>query len=479
MNRKIMCLVFLLLVLPIIAIADNLQITYINVGQGDAALLQCGGQSMLIDTGSDASQEALLAFLDQANVVALDYLVGTHPHDDHIGGFDEILSKYDVQAVWMPRVKNETKTFDAALLAIRQSGHLIDPPVAGNEIMLGDAVVTILGPISDVYENLDDYSIVIRVDHGKNSFLFPGDAGQVSMDEMLASKSAISASVLKVSNHGAAISSFPRFLTEVSPTIAIISSDPSNKPAKATLDALEKAGVFVLRTDEEGNIQIESDRTTIFYDQKPAMGEDEWYGKINIKNVNVRKGPSKRSDRIAYFDEGTAVSVLLTVENDNNETWYLIEMDGIQGYVLSDFVDPVNPLAYNTQTEEGEDYIDELDEYFSPKSSPSTAPQVTEEPLVTAPPATAEPTTTERTVSSLPTIPVPTVNSTSPSTSSQSTEPPVPTQPPQAQFVGNIISRIFHVDTCDSLPSQKNRITFGTRSEAIQAGYIPCLSCNP
>lgn len=473
MKKAVMCLLFLIILLPAAALADNLRVTYIDVGQGDAALVQCGGQSMLIDTGPASSSEALLSFLDHSGIVALDYVVGTYPYDDHIGGMAAVLSKYDVVSIWMPRVRNETRAFDEALLAIRQSGHLIDPPVAGNEFQLGDAVITVLAPIRDAYENLNDYSIVLRIDHGRNSFLFAGDAGQASIDEMLASRSDISANVFKVNNHGSAVGNMQAFVSAISPSIAVISCGDGNAPASVTLNRLEAAGALILRTDEKGNILIESDRTTLFHDQQVALGEGEWFGRINTREVNIRKGPGKSEDRIAYLDEGTAVRVMLTIENDSGETWYLIEINGIQGYVRGDLIDPVNPLAQGTADEiETTDTDDGLDPYFVPKSSPSPVPE-------TAAP-TGEPTAS-------PTAPMPTASPVPTASASNATIPPLvtqnvtapETQAPETQFFGNAISKFFHRATCDSLPSQKNRILFTSRDDAIQQGYIPCLACSP
>lgn len=463
-------IIFLLCVLPVAVVADNLRITYLDVGQGDAALLQCGGQTMLVDTGSEISEEALLAFLDKAGVVALDYLVGTHPHEDHIGNMDAVLAKYDVQNVWMPRVKNEIKAFDDALLAIKQSNLMINAPVVDTEFTLGDAIVTILAPMSEAYENLDDYSIVFRVDHGRNSFLFTGDAGRVSEDEMLASRSDIDVNVLKVSNHGGNTSSTKAFLAATTPDIAIISCGLGNEnkdPQESTLQALQEAGALILRTDENGTIQIDSDRTTLFYDQELALGqEDGWYGRINTKNVNVRKGASKRTDRIAYFDEGAAVKVLLTVENDTGDTWYLVEMNGVRGYVLSDFVEPVNPLSHNASDGETEEYVDdELDEYFMPTAVPGgSATDI----VFATPTGTPNATLSASATASLPppTIPVPQTGD------NEETAPAV-------QYIGSVISKIFHKTTCDNLPAQKNQVTFASRALAVSGGYIPCLSCNP
>lgn len=472
MRKYTVCIIVILFaLLPVAAMADNLRITFIDVGQGDAALLQCGGQSMLVDTGSKESVETVLAFLDKTGIIALDYVVGTHPHADHIGGMYDVLTRYDVSSVWMPRVKNEIQEFDDTLLAVKQSDLKINAPVVGNEFMLGDAVITILAPISDAYEDIDDYSIVFRVDHGRNSFLFVGDAGRVSEDEMLASRSDIDVNVLKVSNHGANTSSTKAFLAATTPSIAIISCGIDNKegvPEESTIRALEEEGALVLRTDVDGNIQIDSDRTILFYDQELALEhENEWYGRINTKNVNVRKGASKRTDRVAYLDEGAAVRVLLTVESDTEDTWYLIEYNDIRGYVLSDFVEPVNPLA--SSGEEGT-VTDDLDDYFMPYDAtvPVVAtvapgetdrPIATNAPIATIPSSGAVPTTTIR----------PLIVG-----SGQATQ-----EPEAVSYIGNIISKIFHRTTCDSLPSTKNQVVFDTRIAAISDGYIPCLNCNP
>lgn len=272
-----LALVLLLAVLlPVIALADLL-VSFIDVGQGDATLIQCDGQNMLIDSGTNASTEALLSYLSEKAVSSFDLVVGTHPHEDHIGGLDNVIEQYDVENIWMPRVQADTKTFEDVLLAVRDKGLRITAPSPGQSFALGGSTITVLGPVGSGYEDTNNYSIVLRIDYGDYSFLFTGDAERESEQELLASGANLKADVLKVGHHGSSSSTTKAFLNAVDPDFAVISSGEGNSyghPTSEVLDTLQTASVSVFRTDKCGTISISSNSNNLLIDYASRHSND-------------------------------------------------------------------------------------------------------------------------------------------------------------------------------------------------------------
>ena len=255
-----------MLALPLASLAGSLTVTFLDVGQGDCALLQCDGETMLIDAGTNAGANALLQSLRDYGVTSFDIVVGTHPHEDHIGGLDTVISAFDVSSVWMPRVQHDTKTFEDVLIAIRDKGLTITAPTVGETHMLGDATITILGPLGGNYSDLNNYSIVLRVDHGSNGFLFAGDAESINENELIAVEANLEAAVLKVGHHGSDTSSAAPFLNLVKPLYAVISSAANNSyghPHAEVVQRLLSLNALVLQTAETGDIVFESDGTSL------------------------------------------------------------------------------------------------------------------------------------------------------------------------------------------------------------------------
>lgn len=259
--KRLSIAVLLILLLPVVAWAD-LTVSYIDVGQGDAALVQCDGHNMLVDAGTNASTERLLSYLDGIGATSYDLVVGTHPHEDHIGGLDKVVEQFDVANVWMPRVQADTRTFEDVLLAIKAKGLRITSPAPRDTFELGGATVTALAPIGSSYAETNDYSIVLRIDYGGTSFLFTGDAEETSENEMLAAGAHLKADVLKVGHHGSRSSTTDMFLDTTDPGYAVISCGADNSyghPHAETLQKLDAKGIRILRTDRRGDRSVHRD----------------------------------------------------------------------------------------------------------------------------------------------------------------------------------------------------------------------------
>lgn len=328
-----LCLLFLLggcaAVDGTAAVAEGtLLVHIIDVGQGDAILLQQGYRGFLIDGGPNDSEEALLAYLREQGISQLDYVVGTHPHEDHIGGLYKAITAIPVGEVLLPEIGHSTATYEALLDAVIGKGLTVTDPAASTSFLWQDVTIAVLGPVT-AYDDLNNSSIVLKATHGADSFLFTGDMEAIAEAGLLAAGADVDADVLKVGHHGSDTSSSSDFLAAVSPAYAVISCGQDNTyghPHAKTLDNLTAAGAAVYRTDISGSVVFTS---------------------VASGNLTVNATP---------YDSGETV---------------------------------------------------------------------------------------------------------------------------ETAYIGNGKSRVFHRDSCGSLPAEKNRVAFPTREAALAAGYTPCGTCKP
>ena len=251
----------------------NLIVDFIDVGQGDSILIRQGDHAMLIDGGTSECKDDLLNFLKSENIQKFDYIVGTHPHEDHIGSLDDVINAYDFDTILFPKVTTTTKTFENLVNAVKNKNKKFTTPVSGNEYTLGDAKFKILAPSSDSYQSLNNYSIVIKLTYGENTFMFTGDAETLSETEMLNSFDDLTADVLKIGHHGSTTSTSKKFLNAVNPKYAVISvgkDNTYNHPTKTTMNKLEELKIPVYRTDEEGTIECVSNGKDITFNVEPG-----------------------------------------------------------------------------------------------------------------------------------------------------------------------------------------------------------------
>jgi competence protein ComEC len=245
--------------------SGQMKVHIINVGQGDSILIQFhNDQTMLIDAGPD---DSVVSYLNQQGIKKINYLVATHPHADHIGGMAAVIRTFDIGKVYMPRVTHTTKTYENVLLAIKAKGLKITSAKAGTEVFNQDGLkVNIVAPCGSSYDNLNNYSAVVKIQHGNTSFLFTGDAESLSEQQMLSSGANLKSDVLKVGHHGSSSSTTPSFLKAVSPKYTVISCGAGNQyghPHQETLSKLANAGVKIYRTDTNGTIIFTSDGNTL------------------------------------------------------------------------------------------------------------------------------------------------------------------------------------------------------------------------
>lgn len=248
-------------------IDGDLVVHFIDVGQADCILIEQDDHFMLIDAGNNDDSELVTNYLSNYGVEKLDIVIGTHPHEDHIGGLDSVISTYKVNTLIMPNIVHTSRTFQDVMDAIDSKDLTVTTPQVGKEYKLGKAIITILSPINKEYEDLNEYSVVVRLSYGETSFLFTGDAESINENEMLSSyRDLLDVDVLKVAHHGSSSSNTQAFLNQVSPSIAVIMVGANNKyghPHDEVIDSLNEMNVSIYRADEDGTIVMTSDGKTI------------------------------------------------------------------------------------------------------------------------------------------------------------------------------------------------------------------------
>lgn len=257
---------------------QKFEVHFIDVGQGDSILVQSGDETLLIDAGENNMGERVVSYLESLGIEELDYVIGTHPHSDHIGGLDVVIDGRKVNQVILPVVEHTTKTYEDVLIAISNQGLKITKPVVGKEYTLGDASFQIIAPNSDDYEDLNDYSVGIRLVYGDTSYVFAGDADVVSEEEMCDNGFNLSADVLKLNHHGSRYSNNKEFVDAVNPTYAVISVGEGNSyghPHAEVLEDMKQRGITVYRTDLAGTIVLTSDGKNIEFNSKGIQDTDQ------------------------------------------------------------------------------------------------------------------------------------------------------------------------------------------------------------
>ena len=264
MRRMISFVLALLLLVPALALAE-LEVHFLDVGQSDCAVVVCDGESMVIDGGPRAAAGSVYRYIrDGLGLTHIDYAVSTHPHVDHVYGLSAVLNAAPADLLLTPVLEWDSKAFEYVMKYAGRQGTEIAVPQEGDVLRLGGATVTVLHcwPEAAARGRTNDMSIVLRVDYGKTSFLFTGDAEDWSEYMMLDSRVNLKADVLKVSHHGSSTASTMEFLRAVQPAYAVISAGKGNSyghPHAEVLSRLRAVGAKVLRTDESGTIRLYSD----------------------------------------------------------------------------------------------------------------------------------------------------------------------------------------------------------------------------
>ncbi|MBP3597672.1 MAG: MBL fold metallo-hydrolase [Clostridia bacterium] len=243
---------------------EELQIYYFDVGQADSILLINNNETMLIDAGNNEDGNNLVKYIKSLGVTKLNYVIGTHAHEDHIGGMDNIIREFDVENVMLSPVTSNSKTYEGVLNEIENKKLKITVPEIGDTFKVGNTTSKVLS-VSNDEEECNNSSIVVRTEFYNNSFLFMADLESNYEKKVTWPQT----TVVKIGHHGASTSSCEDFLNQTKPEYSIISvgkDNSYNHPSSSTLKRLRKINSEIHRTDEQGTILLTSNGTDINFD---------------------------------------------------------------------------------------------------------------------------------------------------------------------------------------------------------------------
>ena len=246
-----------------VKVSTDLRIHFIDVGQADSILIKNKDYSMLIDAGNNADGPLLVKYLKEQNISKIDYLIGTHPHEDHIGGLDDIINNFSIQNVYLPEVMTTTKTFEDVLDSIENNNLEITIPIIGDKFTLGELNFEVIYTGTEE-RDLNKSSIVLKMNFGNHSYLFTGDTTE-EVEKTILDKG-LNIDILKVAHHGSKYSTCDEFLKIATPSHAIISVgeyNSYNHPEPETLTRLKQYTNNIYMTKDLGTIILTSDGTNI------------------------------------------------------------------------------------------------------------------------------------------------------------------------------------------------------------------------
>lgn len=238
----------------------ELVVHMIDVGQADSFLLVQGDQVALVDCGTRSRGKDVAAYLQSLGITKINYLFGTHPHDDHMGGMYDVITNFEIEKIIIPELEAgevTTNWYLKLMKEIKDGNYQVEYANLDTVYHLGDADIRIIGPISEPENNLNNYSIVLKVSFGEMDMIMTGDAEKVVEREILEAGYDVEAEILKVGHHGSDTSSSDEFLDAINPDYALISAGLGNKydhPIESTMEELEERSIEVYRTDESGTV---------------------------------------------------------------------------------------------------------------------------------------------------------------------------------------------------------------------------------
>ena len=306
---------------------DSFQMHFLDVGQALSVLVECDGQYMLYDGGNVDDGSMVVSYLQNQGVEELQYVFCSHAHEDHVGGLAAALAYFPANHVYSPVTDASTKCFQDFVKYTQQQGLQVEVPAVGTVWQLGSATITLLGPVAQ-YREMNNTSLVLRVDYGSTSFLLTGDMEADAERDLVNSGANLKADVLQVGHHGSSTSTSYIFLNAVLPEMGVISCGVNNKyghPHEETLSILRDAGVDVYRTDLLGtvvigsdgqNYAIRTDKTATDAELNPTdpaasgTAQQTYIGNVNSKKFHLPTCPNLPAEKnqilFSSYDEAVA-----------------------------------------------------------------------------------------------------------------------------------------------------------------------------
>lgn len=300
---------------------------FIDVGQGDAALIELpNDKTMVIDGGKNDQGSYLINFIEKRGIKKIDYLIGSHPHTDHIGGLDDLIDHFTIGKIFLPKVTHTTKTFEDLLLAVKNKNKKITPARKGKKIIKNaNLEISFLSPAHNNYQKLNNWSAVIKIVYGKTSIIFTGDIEKEVENELIDSGLNLKTDLLKISHHGSNSSSSYNFLEKVSPSLAVISVGADNRynhPDQKIINLLDNLKIKVYRTDKQGTITAVSDGK-----------------KITINKTAISAKKNDHIEKDICIESIDLQAELAIVKNKSNKPknisgWTLLSVKGEQKFIF-------------------------------------------------------------------------------------------------------------------------------------------------
>lgn len=268
---------------------STFSIHYIDVGQGDAALVECDGHYMLIDGGYPDNSSKIYTILKNLEVEKLDIIVASHAHEDHIGGLSGALNYTTADLILCPVTAYDSEPFND----FKKYANTITVPEVNDTYKLGSSTIDILGVNST--EDTNNSSIVLMITYGETKFLFTGDAERDAEQTILSTGADLSCDVLKVGHHGSDSSTSYVWLDAILPEYAVISVGKDNSyghPTDAVLSRLRDAEVKTYRTDLNGDIYATSDGKTVTITTDKTASDDDIFTEGQIPTEPPTEAPT-------------------------------------------------------------------------------------------------------------------------------------------------------------------------------------------
>lgn len=334
--------------------AAQLKIHFLNVGQALSILIQDEyGNELLYDMGNDADAPFISDYLKNAGVDHIEYMINSHPHEDHIGGMDKLVKAFEVDTVIMSNLTYETKAYKEVMDLLIQKNIKVTDPVPGEIYSLGSWSFEIVGPIKTTYDETNNYSVVIKVTIGSQSVLLTGDAEVDSEHEIIASGADLKADILQVPHHGSGSSSSSQFIKKISPQYAVISVGSDNSyghPDNLVVNRLELMKIKTYRTDVDGTVVFTIDGEQIKAETFSKIGNSE---KSSSDKPEAAEGDTEQkateiqtTEKAEASDKyGVVISTLdkraeyISIKNNGSEAkdvggWRVVSEKGNQSFVF-------------------------------------------------------------------------------------------------------------------------------------------------
>lgn len=308
---------------------NTLQVHFIDVGQGDSILLRQNDEAMLIDAGVRSKGSVVAEYCKGEGISELDYVVGTHMHEDHIGGIRDVIQEIQVDNIILTNSDYSTNVYEDMINAIRDNNINEIYPKAGDTFTLGDACILVTAPARNDYKDENNNSIILKVTYGNVSYLFCADAEIESEYDMAENGLDISAQVIKIGHHGSDTSTSQMLLNTVNPVYAVISVGRDNDyghPTQQIINRLEEYGIQYFRTDTEGTIVSVTDGENIMWSSRAEEKTD--YSNTDYKSTNNNTNYNNTdSDTVDYNNANTTYDYVI---NKNTEKFHKPDCESVE-----------------------------------------------------------------------------------------------------------------------------------------------------